>query len=243
MRTILICMYLVTLATAAKLPASFMKCNPKRTDFHQCLPKAVESTIRQLQRLYEDLNLTVSEHLEVPALTIDAGSGPMGTKQVYKNLIVTGLDEITCSKADFDFDKKRLSVQCLIPRYQLNFDYELSGKILVLPITGQGPGLIILHDYKVGLIFDLEEYEKKGKRYYRVVGHKLDIDPKRIEVKLDDLFGGDKALGDSMNQVMNDNWKELFEDVKSSYSEAFGSIFASIFNRLLVKVPVSEIWG
>ena len=50
----------------------------------------------------------------------------------------------------FDFDKKRLSVQCLIPRYQLNFDYELSGKILVLPITGQGPGLIILRTFLSG---------------------------------------------------------------------------------------------
>ncbi|XP_063930314.1 protein takeout-like [Zophobas morio] len=243
MQNILICIYLVTVATAAKLPANFMKCNPKRSDFDQCLPKAVESAIRQLYQVYDELNLTVTEPLDVAALTIDAGSGPMGTKQVYKNLKTAGLEEITCSKAGFDFDKKRLSLQCLIPRYELTFDYELSGKILVLPITGRGPGLIILHDYKLGLVFDLKEYEKKGRRYYQVVGHKLDIDPKLIEVKLDNLFDGDKALGDGMNQVMNENWKELFEDVKASYSEAFGSIFASIFNRLLAKVPISELFG
>ncbi|KAJ3651217.1 hypothetical protein Zmor_017268 [Zophobas morio] len=219
------------------------KCNPKRSDFDQCLPKAVESAIRQLYQVYDELNLTVTEPLDVAALTIDAGSGPMGTKQVYKNLKTAGLEEITCSKAGFDFDKKRLSLQCLIPRYELTFDYELSGKILVLPKTGRGPGLIILHDYKLGLVFDLKEYEKKGRRYYQVVGHKLDIDPKLIEVKLDNLFDGDKALGDGMNQVMNVNWKELFEDVKASYSEAFGSIFASIFNRLLAKVPINELFG
>ena len=102
---------------------------------------------------------------------------------------------------------------------------------------------MIVDDYKLGLVFDLKEYEKKGRRYYQVVGHKLDIDPKLIEVKLDNLFDGDKALGDGMNQVMNVNWKELFEDVKASYSEAFGSIFASIFNRLLAKVPINELFG
>lgn len=93
------------------------------------------------------------------------------------------------------------------------------------------------------LRFTFEEFEKKGKKHFRVVDSKLVMNPKLIQIKLDNLFNGDKALGDNINQVMNDNWAEVFADVKPSYEEAFAKIFLSIFNNLLAKVPISEIFG
>jgi hypothetical protein len=76
-----------------------------------------------------------------------------------------------------------------------------------------------------------------------VVKNKLLIDLQRMNFKLDNLFNGDKALGDNLNQLMNDNWKELYIDVKSSYEEAFGKIFASVFDNLLARVPIAQLFG
>ena len=103
--------------------------------------------------------------------------------------------------------------------------------------------MLLVDDYHLVLNFDLEEEEKKGKKHYKIAKQKLTIEPKLIEFKLDNLFDGDKALGDNINKVMNDNWSELFADVRPSYEDAFGKIFASIFGNLLAKVPVSDLFG
>lgn len=68
------------------------------------------------------------------------------------------------------------------------------------------------------------------------------MDPKSIKFNFENLFDGDKALGDNINHVVNDNWKDVFLDVKSSYEEAFAKIFFAIFSNFLAKVPISEIF-
>jgi hypothetical protein len=96
---------------------------------------------------------------------------------------------------------------------------------------------------KVVLTFTFEEYDKKGQKHFKILDKKMDLVPSLLKFKLDNLFDGDKALGDNINQVMNDNWSEVYADVKSSYEEAFSQIFSGIFSNLLGKVSVSELFG
>ena len=88
----------------------------------------------------------------------------------------------------------------------------------------------------------MEEYEKKGQKYLKVVEGKLVLTPGLVKFKLENLFDGDKTLGDNINSVMNENWKEVFADVKSSYEEAYSQIVETIFNNLLAKVPYDELF-
>ena len=91
--------------------------------------------------------------------------------------------------------------------------------------------------------FALEEYDKKGKKHYKVASTKLVLTPQLMRFHLENLFDGDKALGDNINQVLNENWSEVFSDVKTSYEEAFGQIFGSILDNVLKKVSTREIFG
>jgi asparagine synthetase A len=89
----------------------------------------------------------------------------------------------------------------------------------------------------------LEEYEKKNKKYYKVTQKKLLVEPQMLNFKLDNLFNGDKVLGDNINQVMNDNSKEMYADLRSSYEEAFWKIFVAVFDNLLTRVPIAQLFG
>ena len=46
-----------------------------------------------------------------------------------------------------DFDNKIIATHFTIPELVLNFTYDVGGKILVFPLSGHGPGLIILGEY------------------------------------------------------------------------------------------------
>jgi hypothetical protein len=41
------------------------------------------------------------------------------------------------------------------------------------------------------------------------------LNPELISFNFENLFDGNKELGDNTNQVLSDNWKEVFDDVKN----------------------------
>lgn len=43
-----------------------------------------------------------------------------------------------------DFEKNTLDLVCTTPEIRMDFEYEFSGKILLLPIAGNGPGTVSL---------------------------------------------------------------------------------------------------
>lgn len=44
-----------------------------------------------------------------------------------------------------------------------------------------------------------------------------------------------------MNQLINDNWKEIYDDVSKGYDEALGQLFKGICNKIFLKVPIDDL--
>ncbi|XP_044260588.1 protein takeout-like [Tribolium madens] len=236
-------LFCASFCSCTKLPSSFLKCDKNQTNFQKCLIKAVTNALAQLNKPFKEVGLPNMEPLEVPSLTIGAGSGAVSFQQNYKNLKMSGFTQTTCPKFDVIFPESKISMSCASPAITMDFDYDINGRILLLPIFGDGPGSIILDHIGVDIIFHFEEYEKKNKKYYKIKSTELSMTPNLIKFDLKNLFHGDKALGDNILKVMNENWEEVFRDVKSGYEKAFAQIFTSIFNRLLERISVNELFG
>lgn len=43
-----------------------------------------------------------------------------------------------------NFEEQTLQIECIIPELRMKFDYEINGRILLLPIRGAGPGAITI---------------------------------------------------------------------------------------------------
>lgn len=65
-------------------------------------------------------------------------------------------------------------------------------------------------------------------------------DPKRINFKLDNLFNGDKALGDNMNVFLNDNWKDIFTEIRGSIENAFRGVVFKVIAKVFTKYPYDK---
>ncbi|KAH0821936.1 hypothetical protein GEV33_000855 [Tenebrio molitor] len=242
--TFLAFLAVANLCFGAKLPTTFKKCDKKQSDFDQCLSTAVKDALSQLNVEKKEVGLPSFEPLEVPSLAIGAGTGPVQFSQNYKDFKLSGFTKVDSLKANrMDFEKKILELDIDFPEIVMNFEYKFKGRILVLPIEGEGPGRINLHKPKFLLNLHLEEYEKKNKKYYKVTQKKLLVEPQMLNFKLDNLFNGDKVLGDNINRVMNDNSKEMYADLRSSYEEAFGKIFVAVFDNLLTRVPIAQLFA
>ncbi|KAJ3617950.1 hypothetical protein MTP99_005991 [Tenebrio molitor] len=242
-RHIFVLSLLGCLCACAKLPSTFKKCNRKQSDFNDCFFKAVEHAIKQLNVPMKEIGLPNLDPLYVPQMSVGAGNSAAAFEQNYNNITLTGFTKNECTKIEINFDAKTMHVECGTPEILMAFDYEFKGRILVLPINGKGPGSVTIINSKNSLTFKFEEYVKKGQKYMKVVESKFKWTPEKLVVKLENLFGDDKALNDNINQVFNDNWKELNDDVGPSYDEAFGKIFGSIANDFFGRISTSELFG
>lgn len=64
--------------------------------------------------------------------------------------------------------------------------------------------------------------------------------PSLIKFNFTNLFGGNKALGDNMNEILNENWSAVYADIKSGYEKAIGIIVQEIFNSFFSEISVED---
>jgi hypothetical protein len=92
----------------------------------------------------------------------------------------------------------------------------------------------------VSALFNYKEKMKKGKTFIKIISSKVNLDPELISYNFENIFNGDKQLGDNINWVINDNWKEVFDDVKDGYVEVINRIFLELFNNFFSTVSLEN---
>ena len=85
--------------------------------------------------------------------------------------------------------------------------------------------------------------EKKGKEYYQVDKIKLDLKTKKFGMQYENLFNGNKQLGDQVNTFLNENWEEIWKEMVTSIEDIFEQIFKNILNRFFNKIPYRELFN
>lgn len=78
-----------------------MKCNRNRSDFSECLRKAIESAVNGLTEPMRELGLPSLEPLELPEFSVaGATTGSIQLSQIYKNVKIFGFSKIRVQKAE-----------------------------------------------------------------------------------------------------------------------------------------------
>lgn len=139
-----------------------------------------------------------------------------------------------------DLEKERTRLKLFLPRLEMTSNYMMEGKILMLPITGQGKAYGNYTDIIAVVTTQGENYVKKSdqKTYFRVTDFFVDFDVGHASIQLDNLFNGaDEALADAMNLFLNDNWKTVAAEIKPALEDSVAELFKDFANRIYVKYP------
>ena len=139
--------------------------------------------------------------------------------------------------------------------------YQLNGRVLLLPIRGEGDSTIVLSKFrykwlllvllrylflgnmKISGFLPYQEVKRSGKTYLSFDSHNVTFDVGSVYFHFDNLFNGDRGLGDSLNKVLNDNWKQVFDDVKPNYSKVMDDIIQSLLNQFFGRVSLEDAFS
>nr|CAD7432248.1 unnamed protein product [Timema monikensis] len=186
---------------ALKLPTYLRPCSRNDPNLNECILKVAREGAPSIIKGDRKYNIPVLNPLYIKELRVeDTSSTQTATLNiVLQDLYLHGLTEANIVAIKLDLKAKNLEIDLSLPTFFINFKYEINGKILVLPINGKGDGTLNLTNTNIQMHLDYD-FVKKGDKtvYASVTGNKLDFSIGNLVVYLDNLFNGDKALGESL---------------------------------------------
>lgn len=124
----------------------------------------------------------------------------------------------------------------MFPRLELVGPYEMDGRVLILPVQGKGESNLTLTNSQVSIRFLGKPVTKNGKVYMQTDNLKFTVQPAKMTVQFQNLFNGDPVLGPTTNQFLNENWSDIFGELKPSVEAAFGEVVKTLINNVFASL-------
>lgn len=172
------------------------------------------------------------------------GNANFNLKSSLKNTLLHGVSSnVDIKKVTTKFDKKfQMKVEAIATKVELIGDYTMDGKLLILPIRGNGKTNITLENVKVTVMLKGDYVERNGETFIDINSFKLTMTPKHAVFLFTDIFKGDKLLSDNINNFMNENWELVSNTLVPSYVNQLNNQFKVYSQTVFSKVPMKNIF-
>ncbi|XP_031766736.2 circadian clock-controlled protein daywake-like [Galleria mellonella] len=177
-----------------------------RLDDSKCLTQSFQNGLKTFMEGMPELGTDVLDVMEMEDIEFDLS----GLQFALKGGHLKGLKNSIIDQIVWDTKKKVMEMN-FRSNNTLNGHYKANGRILILPISGDGELKLKLRDvqFKVLINYILKKgsdgkdrvVPKKYEFVFEVLGN--------AHFELTNLFNGNKELSDSMHIFLNDNWKEI----------------------------------
>ena len=87
-----------------------------------------------------------------------------------------------------------------------------------------------------------DEVVRNDKTYYTTASVEMYSDAEHAHFYFDNLFGGNKELGDNVNSVINDNWKQVLDELNPVYNEIVEKVLTGMMEKVWMKVSLEELF-
>ncbi|XP_075145239.1 protein takeout-like [Haematobia irritans] len=222
----------------AEFPSNLPRC--AKND-EACHSKVAQTYVDNHSAGIKEINLLPIDpfHIKNMGLKKDPTS-PVNIDLQFNNMDMIGMKSMTILSAKILDFGSRSEFEGNIPALTLKGQYKIDGRVLILPIVGEGASDIKCKNVYFKYSFDMKPVETNGKTYASLEHVKLDIKPESVQFYFENLFKGDKNLGDNMNKFLNENWKDIFQEIKPQFSKALSLQVKALLNTLFSKYPYEE---
>lgn len=222
-----------------KLPDYITKCPEKDPNLEKCVANLVEKIRPHLKEGIPELGVPKMEPLIIPEVHFSRGDL---FKAVGKNVVVYGGTNFKVRDLKLDMQKNVFLLSVFLPKITFEADYDVNALIIV-PIKGRGPMTGNATKIVGDALLKGKRYKKDGETYLKFVNLDLNIDIGDYNMKLRNLFNGNKALNDNVNFVINDNKEELKRDLKPLVQTVISKLILDLVNSIFNNFSLDDVLG
>ncbi|XP_049872898.1 circadian clock-controlled protein daywake-like [Pectinophora gossypiella] len=213
---------------------------PCKTDDQTCINNSANAAYAQI------IDGVQSAGIErIDPMVIDTIDGDLsGLKFKLTGTIVQGFKECVLKHVKLDLDNMSLTIDMTCPWMSMTGHYEMSGRLIVLEIRGEGDYSIKSGRYNIGLECQLKKVKgKDGKEHLNIKTFKPTLtaeEPVAFDFK--NLFNGQKELADAVLMFANENWKEVADLLQGPVFNADFKKIISNTNKYLKTVTFEDLF-
>ncbi|CAK9807233.1 Protein takeout [Anthophora plagiata] len=222
-------------------PEYILPCSRSDPKIETCFQKTLNHLQPYLQKGISELDLPPIEPLIIPELGMENGQGAVRIKALFSNITVIGAGNYTITKARVDVTTYRLDLHLAFPKIELQGGYEVVGNVLLFPIQSHGDFWALFGDVQaIARVQGVEEI-RDGVRYLKVARMLIDFSLGRARFRIVDQLNGNNVIGQAMNQFLNQNAKEIIEEMRPAASASIATHFKDFLGKALIKIPL-KVW-
>lgn len=136
----------------------------------------------------------------------------------------------------------KYTFQLELPHLYVVGRYNVDGKILFLPVKGQGS----FNGNFTGGQGDVRikgiHKQINGQTHFVVHKMEIKITVQKGTIDLENLFGGDRTLGDIINLTINQNFEVLSQDLIPLIEKSLSKIFKRTANKILERFTMAQLF-
>ncbi|XP_013109443.2 protein takeout [Stomoxys calcitrans] len=215
-----------------RLPSFLKVCRRSDPQLNKCARNSLYALKDRLEYGIPELYIPPLEPLIIPEIKMNQDTGAVYLKSTYRNVELYGMSKFNIKSFNIDPSKMKFTTVMHFPNLTMNADYDIDGKIMMMPMEGSGQCNANFTDVTMTTVISGEREKKNGKTYLKVRDIKVNYKVDRVKIHLKNLFNGDKALGDRMNEFLNENWDSLSEELRPLLEKALSRVVRTSTDKL-----------
>ncbi|XP_013175396.1 PREDICTED: circadian clock-controlled protein-like [Papilio xuthus] len=221
------------------LPSFIEKCDYKDKKVDSCIRKQIENSLSRFAKGIPELGVPSIDPVQLDEINIDGN----GLKLKFVEAAMYGLSDskLTDLKVDIGSNEEDFNLG-FKGNMSLIAKYNIDGKILILPIKGDGDAVVKANNVEVNIQSKLVHVkDSKGRSHLKLItpNYKYDIQSTTFDLK--NLFNGNKELAETTLSFANENWRQLMDDLAPPAIKQIVRSVIKAINKFFSKVPISEM--
>ncbi|KAG5873664.1 hypothetical protein JTB14_021734 [Gonioctena quinquepunctata] len=232
--SVLLLVGVISVSSKLPLPSFIKACDKRLPDFNECALKEAKNAIPHLVKGDRKYGIPKLAPLRINKIDMET---PGNLVIHFTEVDVYGLDKVDVKKINIDPVLQKIDLDFKADYVKIEGNYDMDGKLLVLPIRGQGYFNITANVGDFQYKLNYTTITKNGDEYLQIADDSIDFTVDKFGVYFGNLFNGDPVLGPNTNKVLNDEWKSVLEELKPALEKTISSVASSIVNSIVEKVP------
>ncbi|KAK7583750.1 hypothetical protein V9T40_004713 [Parthenolecanium corni] len=235
--------------SSAKVPAlplpSYVgkACKANDPNLNECVVRTGAPVIKRIAQGDPKYRIPRLEPLTIDQMRIAQGTRQVGMTMECVQCQLYGLADVNFTAARVDLKRRHVEWDFHLDKLQFLGKYKVSGQVLILPITGDGDANITLFNVDFSFYYDYDlERRENGKHYFKITNSTLLHNIGGMYIYLKNLFNGDKLLGENMNHFLNENWRDIVQEVAPAVADALAQVFRNTIGAMADLVPFEYLF-
>ncbi|CAH1399268.1 unnamed protein product [Nezara viridula] len=235
---LLLLLGLINISSAA-IPSYIKICKRNDPKIDQCIIDSINFLRPKLVKGIPELDVPPIEPLYFDEFVVSKGNN---FKAIGTNVKVIGASNYKITSLKADTNKQIFQIGLSFPYINVEADYDVNMKLLTINLKGKGPLQSNNSDVTIQAIAKGHKNQKDKKTYLLFDSLDLKIKWKNYNIRLENLFGGDKVLGDAVNGALNENKKEIINLIRPKIEKMMGEKMLGVANKITQHFTYDELF-